>query len=123
MYFFRMTHIAESKLSARGIGLYMKKTLQPIGGGNKRKGAVQKNGGKQNGGQRLGEMESACLIAQDATANLKEMMTTKSDCIDLKNEYIKTQIDPDHKETKVMDNVPETVKLFHSYLTVIGLKK
>jgi hypothetical protein len=123
MYFFRMLHIAESKMTARGIGLYMKKTLQPIGGGNtKRKGILNK-GLKPPGGQRAGEMELACLIAQDATENLREILTTKSDCIDKKNQWIKQMIDSDHKETKVIDGCPETVKLLHNYLTVIGIQK
>ena len=43
-------------------------------------------GGRKNkGGQRCGEMETACLIGHDAPCNLHEFLTTKSDCIDLKN--------------------------------------
>jgi len=112
MYFFRMTHIAESKLSARGIGRYSKKTAQPV------------SGKKFKGGQRIGEMESACLIAQDAIENLKECLTTKSDCVDLKNQYIKDMIDSTQKDpNQVIDSVPESVKMLNSYLVVLGLDK
>jgi DNA-directed RNA polymerase beta subunit len=110
IYFFRMVHIAEEKLAARGIGTYAKRTLQPLGGR------------KNKGGQRCGEMETACLIGHDAPVNLFEFLTTKSDCIDLKNQYIRSYIDPDMvDETKTLNTKPESVKLLNSYLTVIGV--
>jgi len=111
LYFFRMVHIAEEKLAARGIGTYAKRTLQPLGGR------------KNKGGQRCGEMETACIIGHDAPANLFEFLTTKSDCIDLKNQYIRNLIDPNLvDESKELDTVPESVKLLNSYLTVIGVE-
>lgn len=110
MYFFRMVHIAEEKLAARGIGAYARRTLQPLGGR------------KNKGGQRCGEMETACLIGHDATINLFEFLTTKSDCIDLKNNYIRTLIENNILEEKTgLDEVPESVKLLNAYLTVIGI--
>ena len=110
IYFFRMVHIAEEKLAARGIGTYAKRTLQPLGGR------------KNKGGQRCGEMETACIIGHDAPCNLFEFLTTKSDCIDLKNKYIRNFIDPNLvDESKELDTVPESVKLLNSYLTVIGV--
>jgi DNA-directed RNA polymerase subunit beta len=112
IYFFRMVHIAEEKLAARGIGTYAKRTLQPLGGR------------KNKGGQRCGEMETACIIGHDAPVNLFEFLTTKSDCIDLKNQYIRSFIDPNFTEdNKELDSVPESVKLLNSYLTVIGVDK
>lgn len=112
IYFFRMVHIAEEKLAARGIGTYAKRTLQPLGGR------------KNKGGQRCGEMETACIIGHDAPVNLFEFLTTKSDCIDLKNQYIRSFIDPNFTEDdKDLDSVPESVKLLNSYLTVIGVDK
>ena len=112
IYFFRMVHIAEEKLAARGIGTYAKRTLQPLGGR------------KNKGGQRCGEMETACIIGHDAPLNLFEFLTTKSDCIDLKNQYIRSFIDPNFtEENKELDSVPESVKLLNSYLTVIGVDK
>ena len=110
VYFLRMIHIAEEKLAARGIGSYAKRTLQPLGGR------------KNKGGQRMGEMETACIIGHDAPINLFEFLTTKSDCIDLKNRYIRGLIDSKlNDEIKKVDNVPESVKLLNSYLTVLGV--
>lgn len=111
MYFFRMVHIAESRLAARGIGSYSRRTLQPLGGR------------KNRGGQRCGEMETACLIGLDATNNLFEFLTTKSDCIDLKNRYIKDTMESDQMKDVEDDNIiPESVKLMDAYLTVIGVE-
>ena len=111
IYFFRMVHIAEEKLAARGIGAYARRTLQPLGGR------------KNKGGQRCGEMETACLIGHDAPCNLHEFLTTKSDCIDLKNAYIRNFISSNlTDESKELDAVPESVKLLNSYLTVIGVE-
>jgi DNA-directed RNA polymerase beta subunit len=111
LYFFRMVHIAEEKLAARGIGSYAKRTLQPLGGR------------KNKGGQRCGEMETACIIGHDAPNNLFEFLTTKSDCIDLKKQHIRDFIDPStSRETaQDLDIIPESVKLLNSYLTVIGV--
>ena len=110
IYFLRMVHIAEEKLAARGIGTYAKRTLQPLGGR------------KNKGGQRCGEMETACLIGHDAPINLFEFLTTKSDCIDLKNQYIRGYTDASIvDERKVLNTKPESVKLLDSYLTVIGV--
>ncbi len=110
IYFLRMVHIAEEKIAARGIGTYAKRTLQPLGGR------------KNKGGQRMGEMETACIIGHDAPANLFEFLTTKSDCIGLKNQYIRKFIDQYLvDEKKEVDVVPESVKLLNAYLTVIGV--
>jgi len=111
-YFFRMVHIAEEKLAARGIGAYARRTLQPLGGR------------KNKGGQRCGEMETACLIGHDASCNLFEFLTTKSDCISLKNNYIRNYIEKDLIEDNLeLDAVPESVKLLNSYLTVLGVNQ
>jgi DNA-directed RNA polymerase subunit beta len=110
MYFFRMVHIAEEKLAARGIGVYAKRTLQPLGGR------------RNKGGQRCGEMETACIIGHDAPINLSEFFTTKSDCTEMKNAYIRNLIEPELvDESKDLDTTPESVKLLNAYLTVIGV--
>jgi len=112
MYFFRMVHIAENRLAARGIASYARRTLQPLGGR------------KNKGGQRMGEMETACMIAHDAPINLSEFLTTKSDCIDLKNAYIRTMMETDFtKEPEEISAVPESVKLLNAYITVIGIRR
>jgi len=109
IYFLRMVHIAEEKLAARGIGAYAKRTLQPLGGR------------KNSGGQRCGEMETACIIGHDAPKNLHEFLTTKSDCTAKKNAYIRSIINEKAEEPKSIDAIPESVKLLNSYLTVIGV--
>jgi hypothetical protein len=109
IYFIRMVHIAEEKIAARGIGAYAKRTLQPLGGR------------KNKGGQRCGEMETACIIGHDAPINLFEFFTTKSDCIEKKNAYIRGFIDENAEEPKDIDSTPESVKLLNSYLTVLGV--
>ena len=111
MYFFRMIHISESRLSARGIGTYTKRTMQPPGGRN------------HHGGQRVGEMETCCFIGHDGLQNLFEVLTAKSDCIDLKNSYIRQNIGSEFiKEGPKDDITPESVKLLESYLKIIGIE-
>lgn len=108
IYFLKLLHIAEEKISARGISTYSKRTLQPLGGR------------KNIGGQRLGEQEVSCLIAHDVPVNLFEFLTTKSDCIDLKNQYLRKFINS--TQDVEVDVVPESVKLLNAYLKVIGLE-
>ena len=113
-YFFKMVHISETRLAARGIGSYARKTLQPLAGR------------KNKGGQRCGEMETAALIGHNAKENLIEFLTTKSDCIDLKNRYIRDQLDSDLgrvDEEEEDSIVPESVKLLNANLTALGLKR
>lgn len=110
MYFFRMVHIAAHKIAYRSISMYNRKTMQAV------------SGRKNNGGQRLGEQECSALIAHDALENLTECLTTKSDCIDLKNQYIKKIIDSNYlKEEEDISKVPEAVNLLKSYLLISGL--
>lgn len=112
MYFFRMVHIAENRLAARGIGSYARRTMQPYGGR------------KNKGGQRMGEMEVACIISHDGLENLYESLTVKSDCIDLKNKHIKKVIASEFFKDKEGDVIiPESVALLNDYLTVIGVEK
>lgn len=112
IYFFKMIHIAEERLAARGIGPYARRTLQPLGGR------------KNKGGQRCGEMETACLISHDAPIDLHEFLTTKSDCIDLKNEYIRNFIEAGLVPTEEeIDTTPESVKLLKAYLTAMGVSQ
>lgn len=112
VYWNKMVHIAEERLAARGIGSYARRTLQPLGGR------------KNKGGQKCGEMETACFIAHDAVANLNEMLTTKSDCIDLKNRYLRNMIETDLvREETEDDSIAESVKLLNSLLTSIGIER
>jgi DNA-directed RNA polymerase subunit beta len=113
-YFFKMVHISETRLAARGIGSYARKTLQPLAGR------------KNKGGQRCGEMETAALIGHNANLNLREFLTTKSDCIDLKNKFIRDSLNSDlgkDVEDEEDSIVPESVKLLNANLTALGLKR
>jgi DNA-directed RNA polymerase beta subunit len=110
IYFFRMVHIAEGRLAARGIGAYARRTMQPG------------KGRKNKGGQRAGEMEVAAIIAHGGLENLHEFLTTKSDCIDLKNKHIKTEIGSEFFKEKEDETIrPEAVALLKAYLTVLGI--
>jgi DNA-directed RNA polymerase subunit beta len=111
MYFIKMIHMSENKLAARGIGAYSRRTLQPLGGK------------KLKGGQKLGEMETACLIAHDALHNLFEFFTTKSDCIDMKNKFIKDNVTCELIEIpEELNKVPESTKLLKAYFKTIGVE-
>ncbi len=102
MYFYRLVHIARHKVAARSIGDLSRKTLQPIDG---------------TGAQRLGEMEVWTLLAYDAEYNLKEMLTTKSDDIQRKIDYVlKTLYDlpPAYRNSK-----PESVRLLDAYFKIL----
>lgn len=114
-YFFKMIHIAEEKISARGIGLYNRRTLQPL------------SGKKSKGGQRLGEMENQAIIAMEGEKNLDEFATTKSDCIDRKNKHINEIITSEKLSylTKEEDfcEKAESVKLMDAYFTQIGVRR
>ncbi len=120
MYFFRMVHIAEERLAARSIGSYTKKTLQPT------------SGIKFKGGQRAGEMEVACIISHEGMENLKEILSTKSDSIDLKNKWMKESIESlDDNDLNILgeteeefdDSLNESVRLLNSNLIVVGIDK
>jgi len=64
------------------------------------------------------------LIAHDGVINLREFLTTKSDCIDLKNRYISEMIDSTFlKVKKEEDEVSESVKLLNAYFNVIGIER
>ena len=111
MYFFRMVHIAEEKISSRGIGSYSKKTLQPP------------RGRKHHGGQRCGEMETFCFAAHDGIENLTEILTTKSDCMGKKNKFLREALSSEYltDTTKEEDMTPESVRLMEAYLKTVGI--
>lgn len=114
-YFFKMTHIAEEKMSFRGVGKYNRRTLQPS------------SGKKMKGGQRLGEMEIHSLIAMEALNNLDECITTKSDCVDKKNKLIAEKISGGTtlylSEEEEFSEKGESINLFEAYLKQIGIQK
>ena len=95
-YMLKLIHLVEHKIHARSDGPYALITQQPVSGRAK------------NGGQRLGEMEVWALEAFGAAYTLQEMLSTKSDDIDnrddiyasvlLKRHFVKLQPDKDPDE-------------------------
>ena len=105
----KLVHMAETKLAARSTGPYAKKTLQPLGGR------------KNHGAQRCGEMETMALVGHGCVENLYEFITTKSDSINAKSEYLKRLISS-REIAEETDNTPESVKLLESYFKLIGVE-
>jgi DNA-directed RNA polymerase subunit beta len=108
LYTYKLVHMVEHKYSARSIGKYMRKTMQPV------KGRTQK------GGQRFGEMEVWALLGYDASENLKEFLTLKSDHPDSKHEYISSVLHNLPYELELEEKT-ETNKLLMSYFRLLGL--
>ena len=109
MYWMKLIHMASEKIAARSIFTYNKRTMQPL------------SGKKNKGGQRLGEMETACLIAHGAIENLNEFHGVKSDAVEAKNHYIRNELTGIKIPTKKEDFIPESVKLLLNYLKLIGV--
>jgi len=110
MYLMKLIHIAEKKLAFRSIGITSQKTMQPVAGK------------VNNGGQKCGEMESICLVSNDMPINQHEFYTTKSDCVDGKNNFLKKAIGTDYLDLEENpDMESETLKLFKAYMMTIGL--
>jgi len=110
MYFMKLNHIAQDKISYRGIGPYSAKTSQPLGGKSRK------------GGQRLGEMEIWAVIAHGAEKNLDEFTSTKSDSIKLRNKYISEMMcNGDLLLDSDDDTVPQSLRLLQTNLKGIGL--
>jgi DNA-directed RNA polymerase beta subunit len=110
MYFMKLNHIAQDKMSYRGIGPYAAKTSQPLGGKSRK------------GGQRLGEMEIWAVIGHGAEKNLNEFISTKSDSIKLRNKYISEMMcNSDLLLDSDDDEVPQSLRLLQTNLKSIGL--
>ncbi|MCK5016003.1 MAG: hypothetical protein KAS32_02935, partial [Candidatus Peribacteraceae bacterium] len=109
VHFLKLVHRSSDKMSARSIGPYSKKTLQPLGGKSKQ------------GGHRLGEMETWALQAHGAQNLLEDFLTVQSDSSGLKNQFLAEVLhNPDLNVTKT-DPRPQSLKLLDSYLMVMGL--
>jgi DNA-directed RNA polymerase beta subunit len=110
MYFMKLNHIAQDKISYRGIGPYSAKTSQPLGGKSRK------------GGQRLGEMEIWAVIGHDAEKNLNEFISVKSDSIKLRNKFISEMMcNSDLLLDSDDDEVPQSLRLLQTNLKSIGL--
>ncbi|MCK5016511.1 MAG: hypothetical protein KAS32_05495, partial [Candidatus Peribacteraceae bacterium] len=109
IHFLKLVHRSSDKMSARSIGPYSKKTLQPLGGKSKQ------------GGHRLGEMETWALQAHGAQNLLEDFLTVQSDSSGLKNQFLAEVLhNPDLNITKT-DSRPQSLKLLDAYLMVMGL--
>lgn len=76
MYMTKLEHIGALKLHARSTGPMTSKTMQPTAGK------------RQEGGQRLGELDTYSIISYNSTKLLSELMGPLSDDIASKNEMI-----------------------------------
>ena len=112
VYFTKLIHRASDKMSARSIGPYSKKTLQPLGGKS------------QLGGHKLGEMEIWSIMAHGATDLLNDFLTTQSDSPGLKNKLLAGILDNPELAAAADDEdmKPQSLRLFESCLKVMGLE-
>lgn len=91
MYIQKLEHISELKEHARNVGPYIKTTLEPT------------RGKSRAGGQRLGELDTWCILAYDAHTVLRDLMAVSGDNPDAKRKvlsdiYSKGSADVDPKE-------------------------
>lgn len=110
LYFLKLIHRSSDKTSARSIGPYSKKTLQPLGGKSRA------------GGHRLGEMETWSLIAHGAYDLLEDFLTVQSDSTGLKNQFLAGILQNPELNSNTNDCKPQSLKLFEAYLKMLGLK-
>jgi DNA-directed RNA polymerase subunit beta len=76
MYIQKLEHISELKEHARNVGPYIKTTLEPT------------RGKSRAGGQRLGELDTWCLLAYDAHTVLRDLLTISGDNPDAKRKVL-----------------------------------
>lgn len=111
MYFLKLVHRASDKTSARSIGPYSKKTLQPLGGKSKL------------GGHRLGEMETWALMAHGAKGLLSDILTIQSDSPGRKNKFLANVLqNPELAASDQSDTTPQSLRLLENYLNILGLR-
>lgn len=111
IYFLKLVHRSSDKMSARSIGPYSKKTLQPLGGK------------ARLGGHRLGEMEVWSLVAHGADNVLRDFLTLQSDSPGLKNKFLADILqNPELATHSSTDTRPQSLRLFEAYLKILGLE-
>ena len=89
MYIVKLKQLANTKISARDVGVYSQASKQPI-----------KDAQGQNKGSHLGSMEFDACIAHNNINTVREFHTVKSDCIDMKHELLRS-LTSDDEEYKV----------------------
>jgi len=108
MYIQKLYHRAANKISARAIGKYSRRTLQPI------------HSSVARAGQRIGEMETWAIAAYDTIDLLKTMMSALSDNRKAKVDLLSKLIGLDIPVSDVSDKC-EASNLLMAYFKVIGL--
>lgn len=107
MFWEKLHHLSEEKISARSVGGYNKKTMQPL------------SGKKMKGGQKFGEMEVWALLSHDAELLLKETLGIKSDDMDAKNKILQNILDMG--KANYIKGANKSSETFMTYLNSIGL--
>ena len=108
-YFIKLVHRAIDKMSARSIGPYSRKTLQPLGGKSRQ------------GGHKLGEMEVWALQGHDANKLLRDNLTILSDSPGLKNEFLASTLNnPELAISDASDRRPQSSRLLDVNFNVLG---
>ena len=110
MYFGKLSHLAEPKMSARSVGITSPKTMQPL------------SGKKNKGGQKMGEMETFCKIAYDMMEFVNECRTVKSDSIEAKDNVIQEIVYGE--KLKIEEKVsikPETNYILEDFITTLTI--
>ena len=105
-YILKLIHLVEEKVHARSTGPYSLITQQPLGGKS------------QHGGQRFGEMEVWALQAYGAAYTLQELLVTKSDDLQGRNEIFAAII---RQEQIPKPGVPESLRVIIRELQSLGL--
>jgi DNA-directed RNA polymerase subunit beta len=111
MYFQKLIHRANDKLSARSIGPYSSITLQPLGGKSR------------HGGHRLGEMEIYALLAHGAEKLTKDFITIHSDSPGLKDIFFSNILNnPDILDMETLEKRPQSLVLLQTYFKLLGVE-
>src|SRR3954447_4744025 len=106
MYMLKLNHLVDDKMHARSTGPYSLVTQQPLGGK------------AQFGGQRFGEMEVWALEAYGAAYTLQEMLTVKSDDVNVRTQMYKAIVDGNHQ----MDaGMPESFNVLLKEIRSLGI--
>lgn len=111
IFYEKLLHRANNKISYRSIGPYSSKTMQPLGGKSKQ------------GGQRLGEMEVWALLGHGSKEFLKNLLTVHSDSPGLKNKMLSELLQNEEIENIYDENdvKPQTLRLLDVYFKAIGI--
>jgi len=94
-YLMKLIHIVDEKIHARSTGPYSLITQQPVRGRSKQ------------GGQRLGEMEVWALQGYGCAYTLQELLTSKSDDIQGRNQILQTLL----KNESFYFGTPESLRV------------